>query len=244
MAAAVIIIPARYGSERLPGKPLLRETGKPLIQHVYERAKEAGTADRVIVATDHQEILETAKGFGAEARMTSEAHPSGTDRVAEVARDLPYEIVVNLQGDEPEIAPSDIDTLIRLVEANVGVGMGTLAHPLEEGEAADPGVVKVVCNQDGDALYFSRSAVPYRRDAGPDVGLRHVGIYAYRKDVLLDLASAPPTPLEQAEGLEQLRALERGVRIRVGRAQSGPGGIDTEADYRRFVERYNREKGS
>lgn len=244
MAAAVIIIPARFGSQRLPGKPLLRETGKPLIQHVYERAIEAGAADRVIIATDHQEILEAAKGFGAEARLTSKEHPSGTDRVAEVARELDYDLVINLQGDEPEIDPKDIDTLATLLPEEEGVGMGTLAHPLEtDEEAADPSVVKVVCDSEGDALYFSRSPIPHQRAGGQEKGLRHLGVYVYRKETLLDLASATPTPLEKAEGLEQLRALERGVRIRVGRAMRGYVGIDTEEDYRKFVERFKAKKG-
>lgn len=244
MAAAVtIIIPARYGSQRLPGKPLLRETGRPLIQHVYERATKATVAGRVIIATDHQEILEAAQGFGAEVRLTSKSHPSGTDRVAEVARDLPCDVVLNIQGDEPEIDPADIDTLASLLVEDPEVRMGTLAYPLAwEIEAADPAVVKVVCDEAGDALYFSRSPIPYPRVGRG--GLKHLGVYAYRKETLLDLAAAAPTPLEVAEGLEQLRALERGIRIRVGRARRGEGGIDTEEDYRLFVKRFKEEKGS
>ncbi|MCZ6692257.1 MAG: 3-deoxy-manno-octulosonate cytidylyltransferase, partial [Planctomycetota bacterium] len=216
MAPAVIIIPARYGSQRLPGKPLLRETGRPLLQHVYEAALEAGAVEKVIIATDHEEILEVARGFGADARLTAKDHPSGTDRVAEVARDLPFEIVINLQGDEPEIDPADIDALVGLLVDDDSIRMGTLAHPVQgEDELNDTSVVKVVCDRDGFALYFSRSPIPHPWNEGTEPGLRHIGVYAYRKSTLLELAAASPTPLEQAEGLEQLRALERGIRIRV-----------------------------
>ena len=203
---------------------------------------EAKTAERVIIATDHPEILEAAKRFGGEARMTSEDHPSGTDRVAEVARDLPNEIVINLQGDEPEIDPADLDALAGLLDESPEAGVATLAHPVGEEEAVDPSVVKVVCDREGYALYFSRSPIPFHRNGRGAGCLRHVGIYAYRKASLIDLAATKPTPLEEAEGLEQLRALERGVRIRVGQARTGSVGIDTAEDYRKFVERYLGKK--
>ncbi len=240
---AVGIIPARYQSTRLPGKLLLCETGRPLIQHVWERAAGAPSLDQVIIATDDERIRDAAAGFGAEVRMTSPAHPTGTDRIAEVAADLDHDIVVNIQGDEPEIEPDAIDAAVRaLVEAPQAV-IATLACPTKDPDrAADPNAVKVVCGTDGRALYFSRAPIPHHRE--PDRGavfLIHVGLYAYRREFLLELAHLPQTPLEQAEKLEQLRTLEHGRIIQVAETAHPAVGVDTPADYREFVRRYQQK---
>ena len=236
-----IVIPARYASTRLPAKALLQETGKPLIQHVYEQAKKARAAGRVVIATDHPSIWRAARAFGAEVELTSGDSPTGTDRVAEAARGIPEEIIINVQGDEPEIDPEDIDGLAALLSEDDDAGMATLASPIAQSEAISPDRVKVVRDRRGYALYFSRSPIPYRRNDTGEV-LGHVGIYAYRREVLLGLGAIRPTPLEEAEGLEQLRALETGVRIRVGDARRPAAGIDTREDYDRFVERFHRRK--
>jgi 3-deoxy-manno-octulosonate cytidylyltransferase (CMP-KDO synthetase) len=235
-----IVIPARYGSTRLPGKPLLRDTGKYLIQHVYEQAVRAA-ADAVIVATDDDRIRAAVEGFGGRAVMTRADHPSGTDRIAEVARGLDAEVIVNLQGDEPQFDPAGLDRLAGLM-ADGRTDMATLAVPIRDREAyRNPNVVKVVCDDRGRALYFSRSPIPYFRDGEPEFGggvsgvLQHLGVYAYRRDFLLALAATPPHPLEGAEKLEQLRALGTGGTIRVGVVARAHRGIDTPADYAAFV---------
>lgn len=243
---AVAIIPARFASSRLPGKPLLKETGKFLIQHVCEQAAKAATIGRVIVATDDERILDAVRSFGGEAVMTRADHISGTDRVAEVAADLDAEIVVNVQGDEPELEPSAIDTLVRLMESRPDVGIGTLACPFaKDVDPRDPSAVKVVVDQSGRALYFSRALVPFPRDGAGQVKdasqwLLHLGIYAYRRDFLLKLARLAPTPLEQTEKLEQLRVLEHGFSLVVGRVERAAIGIDTPDDYAAFVARNRR----
>lgn len=247
---AVVIIPARYASSRLPGKPLLEIGGKPMVQWVYERAAQA-RVERVVVATDDQRIAEVVRGFGGEALMTAANHPSGTDRVAEAARLLGATgWVVNVQGDEPLLEPAMIDQALEPLRGDPAIPMGTLAHPLlEAAEYLSPDVVKVALDRQGFALYFSRSPIPYHRDrfgsrppiaeealaAGgvPPGLLRHVGLYVYRADFLATFAALPPTPLEQTERLEQLRALEHGYRIRVALTGSRVIGVDTPADLER-----------
>lgn len=235
-----IVIPARYASSRLPAKPLLRETGKYLIQHVYERACESD-ADTVVVATDDARIFDAVTSFGGNVVMTRADHPSGTDRVAEVAEQLDAEVIVNVQGDEPMIEPGTLDLLAILV--NDETPMGTLAAPIKTAEQwRDPNCVKVVCDNAGRALYFSRSPIPYVRDGEPDFTtgrfLQHLGLYAYRRRFLLELAKLPPEPLELTEKLEQLRVLALGHRIRVAIVPHAHRGVDTPADYARFVEAF------
>jgi 3-deoxy-manno-octulosonate cytidylyltransferase (CMP-KDO synthetase) len=239
----VAVIPARFASTRLPGKPLLSDTGRPLIQHVVEAARRSTRLDRIIVATDDSRIADTVAAFGGECAMTRADHPSGTDRVAEVAAGLPEAgIILNLQGDEPEISPQSLDLVISLLEKDREASMATLATPIRsEEDYQDPSCVKVVCSAAGQALYFSRSPIPYHRDGRPDsapLAYLHLGLYAYRRDFLLRLATLPPSPLELTEKLEQLRVLEAGHRIAVGFVDEPSVGIDTPDDYRRFVERW------
>jgi 3-deoxy-manno-octulosonate cytidylyltransferase (CMP-KDO synthetase) len=242
----VVCIPARYDSTRFPGKVLAKDTGKYLIQHTYERACKASLPQRVIIAADDEQIVEAARTFGAECVMTDPAHQSGTDRIAEAVADLDADIVVNVQGDEPEIDPDHIDLLARLLVENPGVPMATLAAPLRQAEqVADPNVVKAVVDRRGRAIYFSRSPIPYDRDQG-GIGpaanyLRHIGIYAYRKDFLLQLATLLQTPLEKLERLEQLRVIENGHAILVGTVEHTAEGIDTPRQYAAFVQRYRRQ---
>jgi 3-deoxy-manno-octulosonate cytidylyltransferase (CMP-KDO synthetase) len=240
-----IIIPARYASRRLPAKPLLRETGKYLIQHVYERACEANAA-HVVVATDVQRIFDAVQSFGGAVVMTRDDHPSGTDRVAEVAAQLDADIIVNLQGDEPLIEPATLDLVARLLEDDREAMMATLAVPITSlDQWRDPNCVKVVCDKAGRALFFSRSPIPFVRDGEPDFAsgrfLQHLGLYAYRREFLLRLAQLPPEPLELTEKLEQLRVLALGYRIQVGVVPHAHRGVDTPADYQRFVEHFRRK---
>src|SRR5437899_1546217 len=237
-----IIIPARYASSRLPGKPLLRQTGKYLFQHVYERACQARQANRVVVATDDSRIAAAVRSFSGEVVMTRRDHPSGTDRIAEVAQNLDAEVIVNLQGDEPLIDPAALDLLPELLRRDPEAAVATLAVPIiAVDQYHDPNCVKVVCDARGRALYFSRSPVPFVRDGQPDFArrpplfLQHLGLYAYRRDFLLLLAQLPPDPLEEAEKLEQLRVLAVGAKISVGVVQHAGRGVDTPADYARFV---------
>ncbi len=241
---AIAVIPARYGSTRFPGKPLARETGKFLIQHVYERACSASGVERVIVATDDERIAEAVSAFGGEYAMTRPDHASGTDRVAEVARRFDCEEVINVQGDEPEIEPHFIERLLVALKdaphpvATLACSFADLQRQGVEADPANPNCVKVVASA-GRAIYFSRSAVPYRRNAdatyhGPYL---HLGIYAYRRDFLMKLTEWPPTPLEQLEGLEQLRVLEHGHSISVAVVDRAVVGIDTPEDYAAFVQR-------
>ena len=239
---AAIVIPARYASSRLPAKPLLRDTGKYLIQHVYELALRAKCAGAVIVATDDQRILEAVQSFGGRAVMTRADHPSGTDRIAEVTRGIDAEIVVNLQGDEPQFDPAALDLLAELLAKNPTVGMATLATPLHDKQSyLNPNIVKVVCDDAGRAMYFSRSPIPMVRDgepnfaATPPLFLQHLGVYAYRSEVLLKLAALPAHPIEHTEKLEQLRALAHGIPIQVGVVPRAHRGVDTPEDYAAFV---------
>lgn len=240
---SAIVIPARLASTRLPNKLLLAETGKPLIQYAWESARRSLLASEAIVACDHQTIFDTATAFGAQVRMTDPHAACGTDRIAEVAETLDAEIIVNVQGDEPYLAPESIDRLIRLLAQNRSAVMATLATPIRERAFLDdPACVKVVFDQNGRALYFSRSLIPYPR-SGADAGLsaetplfyQHLGIYAYRRDFLLKFRTLERSALEIAESLEQLRALSYGYTLLVGVVQERSFGIDTPDDYRRFV---------
>jgi 3-deoxy-manno-octulosonate cytidylyltransferase (CMP-KDO synthetase) len=237
-----VVIPARYASTRLPGKPLLRQTGKYLIQHVYERACRARRASQVIVATDDPRIVAAVKSFGGQVRMTRHDHPSGTDRVAEVAQDLDADVVLNLQGDEPLIDPAALDLLPELLQRHPDTDLATLAVPITSAEQLhNPNCVKVVRDAAGRALYFSRSAIPFVRNGRPGFHgepiafLQHLGLYAYRRPFLLRLATLPPDPLEKLEQLEQLRVLSLGHRIQVGIVREAAIGVDTYEDYLRFV---------
>jgi 3-deoxy-manno-octulosonate cytidylyltransferase (CMP-KDO synthetase) len=237
------VIPARFGSTRLPGKPLLDIGGKPMVQRVWEQARQSG-AQQVVIATDDERILETAQAFGAQALMTSPKHPSGTDRLQEVAELLGLaddHVVVNVQGDEPMIPPEVIDQVAANLHGHPGAGISTLCEKIATwDDLCAPDVVKVVCDTQGMALYFSRAIIPWPRDEGPrqtgpidDGGpwLRHIGIYAYRTGLLKQFVGWPPAPLEQLESLEQLRALQNGVDIHVDVAcRVVPPGIDTEDD--------------
>jgi 3-deoxy-manno-octulosonate cytidylyltransferase (CMP-KDO synthetase) len=245
----VIIIPARYRSSRLPGKPLLRETGKYLVQHVYERACEAKRADGVIVATDDPRIVAAVESFGGNVIMTRRDHPSGTDRVAEVAAQLDADVIVNLQGDEPLIDPVTLDLLPAMLARDPDAVMATLAVPIPSLEAwRNPNCVKVVCDAHGRALYFSRSPIPFVWDAqldftaAPSCFLQHLGLYAYRRDFLLRLARTPPQALEKLEKLEQLRVLALGHRIQVGVVAQASIGVDTREDYERFVHLFRQRR--
>lgn len=250
MPTCVVIIPARYASSRFPGKPLVPLAGRPMIQHVYERACQARLVDAVLVATDDQRIAAAVEVFGGRAVMTSATHPSGTDRIAEVAARQAYDIVVNVQGDEPCIAPQAIDAIIQPFRDEPDTDITTLAHPLRDvADLLTPHVVKVVVDRLGYALYFSRAPIPYDRQAwsrapqvlaaaGTPLALppgcyRHLGLYAYRREVLLHLATLPQTTLEQVEQLEQLRALEHGYRLRVVQTTYESVGVDTPEDVQR-----------
>lgn len=243
--AIIAVLPARFASTRLPGKPLLSDTGRPMIVHVVEAARKATRLDRVIVATDDIRIFDAVVKFGGEAMMTRADHLSGTDRVAEVAAAIPdATIIVNLQGDEPEISGEALDLVVSLLENDPKAMMATLATPIRsEAIYRDPSCVKAVLGRGGRALYFSRSPLPYHRDSLPEggtYGYLHLGLYAYRRDFLLKLAELPQSPLERAEKLEQLRVLEAGESIVVGIVDEPSIGIDTPDDYRRFVERWNK----
>lgn len=241
------IIPARYASTRFPGKPLARIAGKTLIQHVVERCLRAKSLAEVIVATDDTRIWEVARNF-CRAEMTAPEHPSGTDRIAEVARNHPCDAVINIQGDEPLIDPRVIDA----VAAALGrEEMSTAAAPLESpAEWESPNVAKVVVNAAGRALYFSRRAIPYVRDAAPGAAqlaafpfLKHLGIYGYRRATLLRLVRFPVSPLERAEKLEQLRALENGIAIAVVRVSYDSVGVDVPADVKRVEQLLKKGRG-
>ncbi|MEN6412071.1 MAG: 3-deoxy-manno-octulosonate cytidylyltransferase [Veillonellales bacterium] len=226
------VIPARYSSTRLPGKPLADIAGKPMIQHVYERAKQAKRPTKVIVATDHQLVYDAVKKFGGEVMLTAANHPTGTDRLAEVAAAYTQaDVIINVQGDEPLIEPSIIDQLAAVFDEDEQLHMATLMTPMEESEYNSPDAVKVVTDLNGYALYFSRSFIPYPRVNQPNVPVyKHIGIYAYRRDFLLTFARLDATPLEQTESLEQLRALEHGYRIKVLKTGFKSIGVDTAAD--------------
>ena len=227
-ARAVLgVIPARYGASRFPGKPLATLWGKPMLQHVWERASAASGIDELVIATDDDRIAGAAKGWGAIVEMTSPECASGTDRVAEVARRRTgAQVILNLQGDEPELETEAVSRLVEAMIADVNIRMGTIAHHEPDARVlAGPDVVKVVVDRYGFALYFSRADLANGSQGGP--ALRHAGVYAFRRGLLLEFASWPPGRLEQAERLEQLRALERGVRIRVVMGERPFTGVDT-----------------
>ena len=249
-AAALAVVPARFASSRLPGKPLLDRTGRPMIQHVVERVAQCPEVGRVLVATDDQRIFDVVTGFGGEAVMTRADHPNGTSRIAEVVSQLGEScpgVVVNVQGDEPEIEPALLTALIAALRDG-NAPMATIAAPMtQRDEPGDPNVVKVVRRLDGAALYFSRRAIPFVRSATgqetPGDVLKHVGVYAYRSAFLPVYAGLAPTPLEQAERLEQLRALEHGYAIAVGLHPAAHHGIDTPEQYEAFVGRWLSQHG-
>jgi 3-deoxy-manno-octulosonate cytidylyltransferase (CMP-KDO synthetase) len=244
---ALAVIPARWGSTRFPGKPLATLAGRPLIQHVVEAAVRSSAFERVVVATDDERIAEAVARFGGDVERTSAAHRSGTDRVAELAARLPAgspDVVVNVQGDEPLVDPESLRALVNAF-GDVEVAMATLVRPLKDaGERRSPHVVKVVTDARGDALYFSRADIPYQRDGARGAGLAHVGLYGYRRPTLLRLAQLPPGTLEQAESLEQLRALEHGIRIRCVRTEHRSFGVDTPEDLARAEATLRKGGGS
>jgi len=239
----IAVIPARYASTRLPGKPLKEIAGKPMIEWVYRQALKSG-ASEVVVATDDERIVAACRAFEARVEMTSTEHASGTDRIAELARRFEWDdeqIVVNVQGDEPLISPACVAQTARLLAWRPQAAIATLVTPLEsENEFRDPNLVKVVTDKDGWALYFSRAPIPWPRDGGMPAVMRHVGLYAYRAGSLRAISDASPCALEEVERLEQLRALWLGLRIIVGKAAEPPApAVDTEEDLarvRRFLE--------
>jgi len=231
----IAIIPARYGSTRLPGKPLLDVSGCPLIEHVYRRARLAPSLASVLVATDDERIRVAVEAFGGAVRMTAATHRTGTDRLAEVATTLPCDVVVNVQGDEPLIEPTMIEQVIEPFASDPTVLMTTLRRRIEDRtEWLDPNVVKVVTDVHDNALYFSRAPIPSTPGAGDDdLGFKHIGLYGYRREFLLTFARLEPTPLEQRERLEQLRALEHGYGIKVLETTHDSIGVDTWDDLER-----------
>jgi len=234
MLEAIGVIPSRYRSVRFPGKALADLQGKPLIQHVYDRCRSSRALTRLMVATDDERILEAVKGFGGEALLTSPDHPTGTDRLAEVARKIPAPIYVNIQGDEPLVDSRDIDALVASLRTEDGVEMATLRRAIaDERDIENPHVVKVVVNAAGEALFFSRSPIPYSASPRRAPYHRHLGIYAYRREILMEISETPPGALETAENLEQLRVLEMGRGIRVLDAIGDSIGVDTPEDLER-----------
>ena len=247
-----IVIPARYDSSRLPGKPLLDRTGKPLIRHVWEAVVAARLTDTVIVATDDDRIRLAVEAFGGTAMMTDRNHVSGTDRLAEVARRIDAETIVNVQGDEPHIDPAGLRSLLELFALYPNCRIATLAVPIKSMEDyRSPNCVKVVLDADRRAMLFSRAMVPFVRDGEPDLAqrpspfLQHLGVYAYRRESLVEFASLPPSTLELLEKLEQNRVMPLGWDVRVATVEGAGRGVDTPEDYERFVrwERLNRGSG-
>ncbi len=252
MERATAIIPARYGSTRFPGKPLALINGMPMIQHVCRRVAKAQLVDRVIVATDDPRIVSVVEAFGGDVILTRDDHPTGTDRLAEVAEAIDADLIVNVQGDEPLIDPRMVDQAVMPLLENPGILMGTLAGRIEQVEDFyNPNVVKVVKDQSGLALYFSRAPIPWPRDLSSDqvaesladLGLlRHIGLYVYRRELLLNYPAWPKTPLERLENLEQLRALERGVDLYVAETEFSCHGVDTPEDLIRVARLMLEEK--
>ncbi len=236
MGQTAIIIPARYGSSRLKGKPLIEVNGKPIIQWVFEKAVKANYADRVIIATDNEEIYNTVLMFGAEAEMTSDHHNSGSDRIAEVVKRHPeIEFIVNLQGDEPLIKSESIDEVIKNVRDDSNADISTLIRPLmDKKDIENPNLVKCVVDNNGYALYFSRSKIPFERNEGHAKFYGHLGIYGYKRESLLKMTELPQSMLELTESLEQLRALQNGMRIKTSVVDFIPVGIDTAEDLEKF----------
>ena len=233
----VVIIPARYTSTRLPGKPLVSLAGKPMIQRVYERAKLATRADRVLVATDDQRIVKAVEGFGGEARMTRSDHRTGTERVAEVAAHEEGDVFVNVQGDEPLLDPVALDTAVASLLEEPAAAIATVATPIKTpADIMDPNVVKTVLDFDGNALYFSRAPVPWVRDTASKIQVRHLkhlGLYVFQREALLEYPTLPQGELERIEQLEQLRWLENGWRIRVAEVEHDAVSVDVPEDIAR-----------
>ncbi len=245
MNKAVGIIPARWASTRFPGKPLHLIGNKPLLRHVWERCRRAKKLDEVIVATDDMRIAEAAFDWGAQVAMTSPKHQSGTDRVAEVVRKArQFGLIINIQGDEPLLEPALLDRFVDELRSNRKIDIVTAAHPFESAaEASSPHQVKVIVDLDGNALYFSRYAIPFPRNRAATIKyLRHQGIYGFRRNALLDFVRWKRTPLERAESLEQLRALENGVKVHVLVTKHGSPGVDTLADAKALEQKLARAK--
>lgn len=238
MSKTAIIIPARYGSSRLEGKPLIEVNGKPIIQWVYEKAQQAKLADMIIVATDDERIFNAVKAFGGGVEMTSVNHKCGSDRIREVAERHPeISYIVNLQGDEPLIKPESIDSVARNVQEDDNADISTLIRVLtDEVEINNPNLVKCVIDNNGYALYFSRSKIPFERNYGIATFYGHLGIYGYKREALMKMTSLEQTPLERTESLEQLRALENGMKIKTSVVDFVPVGIDTLEDLEKFKE--------
>lgn len=233
----VIVIPARYGSTRLPGKPLVQLAGKPMVQHVYQRAKLAKRASRVIVATDDERIVKAVEAFGGEVRMTRQDHRTGTERIAEVAAHTDGDVFVNVQGDEPLLDAASVDTAVASLEEEPAVAISTVAVPIRRpADIMDPNVVKTVLDFDGNALFFSRAPIPWVRDTGAQVQarhLKHLGLYVFQRDALLEYPTLPQGDLERLEQLEQLRWLENGWKIRVAEVEHDAVSVDVPDDVAR-----------
>jgi 3-deoxy-manno-octulosonate cytidylyltransferase (CMP-KDO synthetase) len=242
----VVVIPARYGSTRLPGKPLVSLAGKPMIQRVYERARMAERADRVIVATDDERIVKAVESFGGEARMTRPDHRTGTERVAEVAAHVEGDVFVNVQGDEPLLDPVAVDTAVNALLEEPAASIATVATPIKTpADIMDPNIVKTVLDFDGNALYFSRAPIPWVRDTAGKVlarHLKHLGLYVFQRDALLEYPTLPQGDLERIEQLEQLRWMENGWKIRVAEVEHDAVSVDVPGDVER-VEKLIRDAG-
>lgn len=235
MSMTAIIIPARYGSSRLEGKPLIKVQDKPIIQWVYEKAQQAKLADIIIVATDDQRIYDAVKSFGGNVEMTSTEHKCGSDRIKEVVMrhpDISY--IVNLQGDEPLIKPESIDEVIKNVKDDVSADISTLIRKISSKDAENPNLVKCVIDKFGYAMYFSRAKIPFERNLGKSDFYGHLGIYGYKRESLIKMTELPQSSYEQAESLEQLRALQNGMRIKTSIVDFVPVGIDTAEDLEKF----------
>ncbi len=235
MSKTAIIIPARYGSKRLQGKPLLKVCNKPIIQWVWEKAIQVESADIVIIATDNKEIYDCAKSFGANVEMTSEHHKCGSDRIVEVAEKYPeLSYIINLQGDEPMINTSCVEEVIKLLKEDNNADISTLVSEIKNEDVDDPNMVKCVKDINGYAMYFSRSKIPYERNMGIAKFYKHIGIYGYKREALFKITKFPQPEIEQAESLEQLRALYNGMKIKTSVVEYDAIGIDTIEDFNAF----------
>ena len=235
MSKTAIIIPARYGSKRLQGKPLLKVCNKPIIQWVWEKAIQVKSADIVIIATDNKEIYDCAKSFGANVEMTSEHHKCGSDRIVEVAEKYPeFSYIINLQGDEPMINTSCVEEVIKLLKEDNNADISTLVSEIKNEDVDDPNMVKCVKDINGYAMYFSRSKIPYERNMGIAKFYKHIGIYGYKREALFKMTKFPQPEIEQAESLEQLRALYNGMKIKTSVVEYNAIGIDTIEDFNAF----------
>ncbi len=242
MSKTAVIIPARYGSKRLAGKPLLRVCGKPIIQWVWERAIKVKSADTVIIATDSREIYDCAESFGANVEMTSENHKCGSDRITEVAKKYPeISYIVNLQGDEPLINTSCIEEIIKLIKEDSNADISTLLSEIKDEDLENPNMVKCVKDINGYAMYFSRSKIPYERNIGIAKFYKHIGIYGYKREALFRMSELEQPDIERAESLEQLRALYNGMKIKTSVVEYQSIGIDTIEDFNAFKKRMEKE---